>query len=125
MDFNLPEVVFELTDAFDTYEVALVENDVATHYEFFRSAAEVVRYGPKEALYGHDEMLAFRKARRAQGLARERTHQVATTFGKRFGTAVTEFRRANVAATERQNPAWVRFDHGWRVVASHVSFLAN
>ena len=51
-----------------------------------------------------------------------------TSFGTDFGTANTEFERIGAAATAptgRQSQSWVRFAHGWQVVAAHVSMLAK
>lgn len=121
MDINTPEVVAELRDAFDAYETALVENDVETLDRLFWNSDDVVRYGPKEALYGQDEILAFRKARPSVGLHRTRTKTVVTTFGTSFGTAFTEFLRPGQERTGRQSQTWVRLPEGWRVVAAHVS----
>lgn len=122
MDINTPETVAALTEAFNAYEAALVGNDVATLDGLFWNSAEVVRYGPREALYGRDEILAFRKARPATGLDRTLTRTVITTFGTAFGTAVTEFRRPGTSRTGRQSQSWVRLPEGWRIVAAHVSY---
>jgi hypothetical protein len=122
MDINLPHIVADLSAAFDLYETALVENDVATLDMLFWSSDSVVRYGPREALYGQDEILAFRRARPSTGLQRTRTRSVVTTFGTDFGTAFTEFKRPGIARTGRQSQTWVRLADGWRVVAAHVSF---
>lgn len=122
MKINLPEVVAELTQAFDAYEKALIENDVAVLDALFWDSEEVVRYGPKEALYGREEILAFRQGRPSVGLDRTRVRTVITTFGTDFGTAFTEFERPGVARMGRQSQSWARFPEGWRVVAAHVSF---
>lgn len=122
MQINEPDVVGELSAAFNAYEAALVENDVAVLDRLFWGGDQVVRYGPKEALYGHDEILAFRNARPAEGLERTRTRTVITTFGTSFGTAFTEFVRPGVNRIGRQSQTWVRLPEGWRVVSAHVSF---
>ncbi len=122
MDINLPHVVAELSEAFDLYENALVENDVAMLDLLFWSSDSVVRYGPRETLYGQDEILTFRRSRPPTGLQRTRTRSVVTTFGTEFGTAFTEFKRPGVDRTGRQSQTWVRLTDGWRVVAAHVSF---
>lgn len=122
MDIKIPNAVLELTEAFDAHEVALVGNDIETLDRLFWSAPQVVRYGPREALYGHDKILAFRTSRPSHGLDRIRTRQIVSTFGTTFGTAFNEFRRPRIDVTGRQSQSWVRFDEGWRVVAAHVSF---
>ena len=54
MDIDLPEVVAEVTAAFERYEKALVSNDVAVLDELFRDDARTIRYGIGENLYGYD-----------------------------------------------------------------------
>ena len=122
MEINRPDTVAELTAAFDAYEVALVGNDVATLDRLFWASPEVVRYGPREALYGRDEILTFRRARPSAGLDRTLTRTVITTFGREFGTASAEFNRPGATRTGRQSQSWVRMADGWRIVAAHVSF---
>jgi hypothetical protein len=122
MKINLPDAVKELTAAFETYEAALVSNDVETLDRLFWASPEVVRYGPREALYGRDEILAFRKARASSGLERSLIRTVITTFGTEFGTAFTEFRRPGVDRMGRQSQSWIRLSEGWRIAAAHVSF---
>ncbi len=122
MDINQPEIHAELTKAFLAYEAALVGNDVETLDRLFWASPEVVRFGPREALYGRDEILAFRKARPSAGLDRTLVRTVITTFGTDFGTAFAEFRRPGVERTGRQSQSWARIDGTWRIVAAHVSF---
>ena len=68
MDIDLPDVVAEVTAAFNRYEKALVTNDVAVLDETFRVDPRTIRYGGTEILYGHDEIAAFRAARSPIGL---------------------------------------------------------
>jgi hypothetical protein len=124
MDINLPDVLAQVTQVFHRYENALVHNDVAVLDELFWNSPHTLRFGVGENLYGIDAIRAFRAARSAQGLARELTHIVITTYGRDFATANTEFRRASSEKTGRQSQTWVRTPQGWRVVAAHVSLLA-
>lgn len=121
MEANKPGPLAELTEAFERYERALVANDLETLDELFWDSADVVRYGPAEALYGREEILAFRKARPAAGLARERFRTVVVTFGDDFGSTSTEFRRDGSNRVGRQSQSWARLAEGWRIVAAHVS----
>ena len=123
MKINLPEVLAELTAAFDRYETALVGNDVEVLDELFWTSPHTIRYGAGENLYGIDEIRAFRKARPAAGLARSLQRTVLTTYGDDFGTAMTEFRREGGQLLGRQSQTWVRQPEGWRVVAAHVSLI--
>jgi len=124
MQINLPDVVAEVTAAFERYERALVGNDVAALDELFWDSPHTLRYGVTENLYGYDEVRAFRAARTARGLERELLKAVITTYGRDFATANVEFQRANSARPGRQSQTWMRTPQGWRVVCAHVSLLA-
>jgi hypothetical protein len=123
LDINLPEVVAEVTAAFDRYEKALVGNDVAALDELFWDSPHTLRYGATENLYGYDAIRAFRAARPAQGLARTLLRTVITTYGRDFATADAEFQREGSSRSGRQSQTWLRTPQGWRVVAAHVSLL--
>jgi hypothetical protein len=123
-DIDLPDVVAEVTAAFDRYEQALVTNDVATLDAIFRNDPRTIRYGGAEILYGHAEIAAFRGARSAVGLARTLSKTVITTYGRDFAVASTLFHRASAPGkVGRQMQTWVRFGDGWHVVAAHVSLI--
>jgi hypothetical protein len=124
MEIDLPEVVAEVTAAFDRYEKALVTNDVAVLDEIFHEDPRTIRYGATEILYGFDEIAAFRAARSPVGLARTISKTVITTYGRDFAVASTLFHRATMPGkVGRQMQTWARFPEGWRVVAAHVSVL--
>lgn len=124
MDVNLPDVLAEMTAAFERYEVALVSNDVSVLDELFWNSPHTLRYGATENLVGYDAIQAFRAGRPSQGLAREIFNTVITTYGHDFATANTEFRRVGQTRTGRQSQTWMRTPQGWRVVSAHVSLLA-
>ena len=63
MEVDRPDVVADVTAAFERYEAALVSNDVAALDALFRDDPRTIRYGGGENLYGHDEIKAFRSAR--------------------------------------------------------------
>jgi AtzH-like len=123
LPINLPEVVAEVTAAFDRYEDALVNNKVDVLDELFWDSPHTLRYGATENLYGYGEIQAFRASRPWQGLAREVLRTVITTYGHDFATANVEFRREGSTKTGRQSQTWMRTAQGWRVVAAHVSLL--
>ena len=123
MDINLPEVHAELNAAFERYEDALVHNKVEVLDELFWPSDFTVRYGVGENLRGIAAIRAFRNARSPLNLARTLQHTVITTYGRDFGTAMTEFQREGSSKSGRQSQTWVRFADGWRVVAAHVSLL--
>ncbi len=126
MEMDLPEVVAEVREAFERYELALVTNDVTTLDALFRQDRRTIRYGVAENLYGHEEVAAFRAGRSPVGLMRTRSRTVITTYGRDFAVASTLFHRDSLAGKiGRQMQTWVRFAEGWRVVAAHVSIIAE
>ena len=125
MQINIPDVHAEVSAAFAAYEAALVGNDVATLDALFWTSPHVVRYGATENLYGHEEILAFRKARPSAGLARTLRRTVITAFGRDSATACTEFTREGTDRIGRQSQSWARLPEGWRIVAAHVSLMAE
>ena len=123
-EIDLPEVLTEITAAFNRYEKALTTNDVAVLEDTFRADPRTIRYGVTEILYGHDEIAAFRAARSATGLNRTTSKTVITTYGRDFAVASTLFHRATMPGkVGRQMQTWVRFPDGWHVVAAHVSLI--
>jgi hypothetical protein len=123
VNLNIPEVLAELTQAFERYEKALNDNDVGVLNELFWDSPRTIRYGVAEQLYGYDEIKGFRAARSAIDLRRELTRVEITTFGRDFGTASCEYRRLETGRRGRQMQTWTRTAAGWRVVAAHVSLL--
>lgn len=123
MEINRPDIKAEVEAAFRHYETALMTNDVATLNALFWVAGETVRYGPVEALYGHEEIAAYRSARDVSDIARRLTRTVITTYGTDYATAFTEYRRISNGRMGRQSQTWVRMAEGWRIVAAHVSLL--
>jgi len=120
---DLPDVVAEVTAAFDRYETALVANDLSVLDELFWNDARTLRYGATENLYGYAAIAHFRSARPAGGLVRTLSKLVITTYGRDFATANCEFERGGRFG--RQSQTWMRTAQGWRVVAAHVSWLAT
>lgn len=123
MDINKPEVLAEVTAAFNRYEDALVNNKVEVLDELFWKSPYTLRYGATENLYGYDEIAAFRAARPSTGLARTLLRTVITTYGDSFATANVEFQRTGAPKPGRQSQTWMKTPDGWRVVSAHVSLL--
>jgi hypothetical protein len=122
MDIDLPEVVAEVREAFERYEQALVNNDVAALDGFFRDDPRTLRYGVGENLYGYEAIKAFRASRSPVGLTRTLSKTTISTYGHDFAVASTLFHRS-AGKVGRQMQTWVRFPEGWRVVAAHVSII--
>jgi hypothetical protein len=124
MEIDLPEVVAQVRSAFETYEKALVGNDVPALNALFRDDPRTIRYGGGEILYGYDEIKAFRAARSPVALGRTLSRTVITTYGREFATASTLYERPSAPGKiGRQMQTWVKFPEGWRVVAAHVSLI--
>lgn len=125
MVVNQPEVLKGLEAAFAAYEAALMANDVAVLDALFWQSQLTLRYGVGENLYGHEAIAAFRVARPGGSPQRDLARTVIVTFGDSFGVASTEFHRENTTLIGRQSQSWVLFPEGWRIVAAHVSLMAN
>jgi len=123
MEINIPEVVSEVTAAFERYEKALNANDVEVLDAMFWNDPRVIRYSIMDNAYGFEAIHASRLARPKTDLKRTISNTVITTFGRDLATANTEFQRAESGRRGRQSQTWARMPEGWRVVSAHVSFL--
>jgi hypothetical protein len=124
MNIDLPEVVAEVTQAFNRYEKALINNEIDVLDALFRKDPRTIRYGVGENLYGDAEIAAFRAARSPVALGRTLSKTVVTTYGRDFAVASTLYERPSAPGKiGRQMQTWVRFPEGWRVVAAHVSLI--
>ena len=121
MEINNPQVLAEVSAAFQRYQDAIIANDVPVLNELFWDNPLTLRYGATENLYGHKEISGYRSARNPAGLAREETKRVVTTYGRDFATTNIEFTRQDKHG--RQSQTWVRMPEGWRIVAAHVSHM--
>ena len=126
MIVNDPATLLEVEAAFARYEAALVSNDVETLDTLFWTDQRTIRYGIGENLYGFDAIAAFRSARSSANLSRTLEQTIITTFGTDFATCSTLFRRDTTpGGVGRQMQTWIRTPEGWRVVAAHVSLIAD
>jgi len=126
MQINIPEVVAEVTAAFQRYENALNTNDVKTLDELFWNSPQTLRYGIGEHLYGYQAIADFRKGRDPGSVVgRDLLKVWIVTYGRDFGTANCEFKRHGATKTGRQSHTWMRTPEGWRIVAAHVSLLGD
>jgi ketosteroid isomerase-like protein len=126
MHIDLPDVVAEVRAAFDAYERALVANDVEALDAMFHDDPRTIRFGGAENLFGYAQIKAFRAARSAAGLERTISNTVITAYGRDVAIASTLFHRTTMPGkVGRQMQTWVRLPEGWRVVAAHVSVIAE
>jgi ketosteroid isomerase-like protein len=123
LEINIPEVLAEVTAAFQRYEHALVANDVEALDALFWNNSKTLRFGIGENLYSYDAIAAFRSNRPTIDLTRQLKNTVIVSYGRDFATANTEFQRVGSTMTGRQSHVWLRTDDGWRIAAAHVSLM--
>ncbi len=117
-ELNDPSVVEEIEALFTRYDDALRSNDLETLNGFFLDSATTVRFGVRENLYGRSAIEAFRASRASPpNVVRERIE--ITTYGADIATV------AAAGGINRTMQTWVRFPQGWRIVAAHVSLMAE
>ena len=120
---NLPDIVAEIREAFERYEKALVEKDIAVLDAAFWESPYTVRYAMHESGHGFAEIHAQRAARSAgPGIKERRIRLDILTLGRDIATVNLEFKVRGRNLVGRQTQTWVRFpDLGWKVVSAHVS----
>ena len=123
LEINIPEIVADVTAAFQRYERALVENDVEVLDSLFWQSPNTLRFGIAENLYGYDAIASYRNNRPPIDLTRQLKNTKIVTYGRDFATANTEFQRVGSSVTGRQSHVWVRTGEGWRIAAAHVSLM--
>jgi hypothetical protein len=123
MQINLPDVVAEVTAAYNRYNSAIDVGDAGTLNELFHNAPQTLRYGPAENLYGWQAISAFRSTKWS-GAKRRLYETIVTTYGRDFAVASTLFDRPDLnGRVGRQMQTWSRFPEGWRIIAAHVSII--
>lgn len=125
MTINDPATLAEVRSAFAAYETALMANDIPALDDLFWNTPHTLRYGVGENLYGYAVIAKFRKDRPGGSPQRELANTVITTYGTDFATANTEFHRRGTSRIGRQSQTWLRTDHGWKIVAAHVSMMGD
>jgi len=115
----------EIRAAFDSYEAALMANDVDALSGFFWRDPRAVRLSAGGGLYGFDEIAAFRKGRNVSDIERDLTRVEILVLAPDLGVANTEYRRRNSELNGAQSQVWKRFAEGWRIVSAHVSLAAK
>jgi hypothetical protein len=123
LEVDIPDVLEELRQAFESYERALVDNDIEGLNALFWDSELTLRYGVRELLYSHAEIARFRRERGPVDQRRTLRNTRLTTFGRDFGVANTEYVPHAGRGIGRQSQTWLRTAQGWKIVAAHVSFL--
>lgn len=124
---NDPVVVAEITGLHQQYEAALVSNDVETLQAFFWDSHLALRFGVSENLYGAEEIGEFRRNRSPINLQREVSRLHIVAFAADTAIVTLEFLRVfhGLHRRGRQSQVWRKFEHGWKIVSAHVSFIAE
>lgn len=125
LKINDPQTLAEVQAASDRYEAALMANDLEELDRLFHPAAETIRYGVGENLYGIEEIRAFRKQRSGGSPPRENLRREITAYGSDMATVNLEFRRVGGTRIGRQSQTWIHTEEGWRIVAAHVSLMES
>ena len=119
-----PEIVAQVRAAFERYERALVDGDVAVLTELFWDDPRCVRYGVADRQYGAGEIAAWRRTHPSVPPGRRLTGTVIVAVGDRTAVVSTLFGYPGLPIEGRQTQTWVRLAQGWRIVAAHVSEIA-
>ena len=120
---NHPAVLAELTACHESYERALVNNDVELLQHFFWDSPDAVRYGVGENLYGSAEIDAFRKARPNINLNRDILRLQIFTFDSVTGIVNLEFRRIANGTVRHRPPEPVLAEVPGRLEGSLRSYF--
>lgn len=120
-EINDIDVISEVRGCFECYNAAIENGDTDALNGFFWQSPSTIRFGPKESLFGYNEISTFRSNtwKLAAG-GRKFEKVVISAFGKDAATPNAVIRAADGTAS-RQSQTWVRFSEGWRIVAANVS----
>jgi hypothetical protein len=121
VDINRPEVVAELTAAFQQYEKALIGGENQAVVDCFWPNPALIRYGLSDQQYGFTQVRAWRLAQPPPPSGRRLLETVVTAFGSDFGVVTTRFDYPDGSPPGRQSQTWLRTVAGWRIVHAHVS----
>jgi ketosteroid isomerase-like protein len=119
MQIDRPDVVAEVTAAFEDYERALVANDVETILGCFAPGA--VRFGINDQQVGLEEQRRWRLAQSDLPPGRRLKDTIIAAYGPDTAVVTTLFGYPGTDVLGRQSQTWVRLAAGWRIVTAHVS----
>jgi Protein of unknown function (DUF3225) len=123
VELDRPGVVADVRAAFDRYERALVDGDVAVLTELFWDDRRCVRFGVADRQQGAAEIAAWRRAHPSVPPGRILRDTQVLAFDDRMAVVTTLFGYPGGVVEGRQCQTWVRLPEGWRIVAAHVSEL--
>jgi ketosteroid isomerase-like protein len=119
VQLDRPEVIAEVTAAFEAYEHALVTDDVEGMLGFFAPGA--VRFGVADHQVGLDEQRRWRLAQPPLPPGRRLKDTKIQAYGPSTAVVTTLFGYPGRDVLGRQTQTWVRLADGWRIVTAHVS----
>jgi hypothetical protein len=117
----------DLAAAFERYERALMDGDVAMQQQSFWSDPSVVRVDGDGPLVGPAALAEFRARRPTPGPRRLRDLHVVHSPGDTVVTVSVNERLdldGNVIGLGTQTQVWAHTEGGWRVIAACVSPIA-
>jgi hypothetical protein len=121
------DVAGEVRAAFERYELALRDGDVATLTELFWDDPRTRRFGVADRQQGAAEIAEWRRAHPSVPAGRRLRDTVVLPLGDGAAVVTTLFENPGLfdhpggAVEGRQSQTWFRFPQGWRIVAAHVS----
>ena len=119
MEIDRPDVIAEVSAAFEAYERALIANDVEGILGFF--APRAIRYGIADQQVGIEEQAEWRHAQGALPPGRRLKDTDIQAYGVSTAIVTTLFGYPGSDVLGRQSQTWVRLPEGWRIVHAHVS----
>jgi len=119
VELDRPDVIAEVSAAFEDYEQALVANDVDRILGFFAPGA--VRFGIADQQVGLDEQRRWRLSQPALPAGRRLKDTIIQSYGGSTAVVTTLFGYPGGDVLGRQSQTWVRLAEGWRIVTAHVS----
>jgi hypothetical protein len=123
MERDLPEVILEVTAAFEAYERALIDDDVDAVIGFF--APEAIRFGIADQQAGIGEQRRWRETQGGLPPGRRLKDTTIRGYGRSTAVVTTLFGYPGSDVLGRQSQTWVRLPGGWRIVHAHVSEPAS
>lgn len=119
MEIDRPDVIAEVSAAFEAYERALMTNDVPAILAFFADRA--VRFGIADQQVGLDEQARWRLAQGPLPPGRRLKDTTIHAYAESTAIVTTLFGYPGSDVLGRQTQTWVRLPEGWRIVTAHVS----
>lgn len=122
IEINRADIVEQVRAAFERYQKAQADQDLDALDQLFWESEQTIRFGMRETVWGKAAIRRFRGARHRPTAAGRIEHLSIAAFGDRFAALTASFRRGDAeVGLGRWTQTWVRFDDGWKIVATHVS----